>query len=102
MQALRDAMSQLQSRNAVVFGLSADTVESHKQFADKEKLNFPLLADPDKKVSKAYGVLNEKSGRANRSTFVIDKKGVVRKVYTGVKPADHPKEVLKYIEEELK
>jgi peroxiredoxin Q/BCP len=86
----------------VVIGISTDKLADQQKFTDKEKLNFPLFADTDKKVTKAYGVLNEKRGMANRSTFVIDKKGVVRKIYAEVKPADHPKEVLKFIEEELK
>ena len=86
----------------MVIGISTDKLADQQKFTDKEKLNFPLFADTDKKVSKAYGVLNEKSGFAKRSTFVIDKKGVVRKIYAEVKPADHPKEVLKFIEDELK
>jgi len=86
----------------VVVGVSTDKLENQQKFTDKEKLNFPLLADSEKKVSKAYGVLNEKSGFASRATFVIDKKGVLRKVYDKVAPAGHPKEVLKYVESELK
>jgi len=86
----------------VVIGISTDKLADQQKFTDKEKLNFPLFADTDKKVTKAYGVLNEKRGMAARSTFVIDKKGVVRKIYTDVKPADHPKEVLEFIEKELK
>src|SRR5438270_2191071 len=77
MQALRDAMSQLQTRNAVVFGVSADTVESHKAFADKEKLNFPLLADPEHKVIEAYGALMPNGRFANRYTFVIGPDGKI-------------------------
>lgn len=77
MQALRDAMSQLQARNAVVFGVSADTVESHKQFADKEKLNFPLLADPDLTMIDAYGARIPKTKFANRFTFVIGPDGKI-------------------------
>ena len=86
----------------MVIGISTDKLADQQKFTDKEKLNFPLFADTEKKASKAYGVLNEKSGMANRSTFVIDKKGVVRKIYAEVKPADHPKDVLKFIEDELK
>ncbi len=67
-------MSRITSKNAVVFGVSADTVESHKGFAEKEKLNFPLLADPGKEMIKAYGVLGA-SGFPNRVTFVIGPDG---------------------------
>jgi peroxiredoxin Q/BCP len=72
-----------------------------QQFTDKEKLTFPLLADADMKVAKAYGVLNDKGGYANRTTFVIDKKGVVRKVYTKMDVATHADEVLAFIKDNL-
>jgi peroxiredoxin len=68
-------MSQIQARNAVVFGVSADTVESHKQFADKEMLNFPLLADPEHKMIEAYGALMPNGKMAQRYTFVIGPDG---------------------------
>jgi peroxiredoxin len=70
-------MSQLQARNAAVFGVSADTVESHKQFAEKEKLNFPLLADPEAKVIEAYGALMPGRKMANRFTFIIGPDGKI-------------------------
>ena len=86
----------------MVVGISVDKLEDQVKFTDKEKLNFPLLADTEKTVTKAYGVLNEKGGYANRSTFVIDKKGVVRKIYTKVDTGKHPDEVLEYVKENLK
>lgn len=64
-------------------------------------MTFPLLADAAKKLSEAYGVLG-KNGLSTRSTFVIDKKGVLRKTFTQVSPATHPNEVLKFVEENLK
>lgn len=72
-------MSKIQAKNAVVFGVSADTVASHKQFAAKEHLNFALLADPDKKVIAAYGVLNP-AGYANRVTFIIGPDGKIQQI----------------------
>jgi peroxiredoxin len=63
----------------VVFGVSADTVESHKGFAEKEKLNFPLLADPGKGMIKAYGVLGS-SGFPNRVTFIIGPDGNIASI----------------------
>src|SRR5438552_17751758 len=76
MQALRDAMSQLESHNAVVLGVSADTVQAQKAFADKAKLTFPVLADPEKKTIEAYGVLGP-GGYARRVTFIIGPEGKI-------------------------
>jgi len=72
-----------------------------QKFTDKHKLNFPLLADTEKKVAKEYGALNPKGTAAARYTFVIDKKGTLRKVYTSVTPVKHPDEVLEFIKEHL-
>lgn len=88
--------------DTVAIGISTDTVEKQKEFTDKEKLTTPLFADPDKKATKAYGALNDKNGLAFRYTFIIDKKGIVRKIYTMVTPAKHPEEVLAFIKENLK
>jgi peroxiredoxin Q/BCP len=96
----RDRAEQFARLGTVVIGISTDTVEAQEKFVKKEKLNFPLLADPEKKVTKAYGALSDR-GFANRYTFVIDKKGELRKVYTKVAPAKHPDEVLDYIKDEL-
>ncbi len=87
--------------DTVLLGISVDKLDDQNKFTDKEKLTIPLLADPDKKVTEAYGALG-KSGYANRYTYVIDKKGVVRKIYDKVNPEKHPEEVLKYIQENLK
>jgi peroxiredoxin Q/BCP len=76
-------------------------VDAQKRFVDKERLSYPLLADAEKKTAKDYGVLSER-GFANRVTFVIDKKGVVRKIYPTVKPAENPEEVLDWIKNNLK
>lgn len=84
-----------------MIGISTDNLADQKKFTDKESLNFPLFADPDKKVTKSFGALSER-GFASRYTYVIDKKGTVRKIYTKVSPADHPAEVLTYVKENLK
>jgi peroxiredoxin Q/BCP len=86
----------------VVIGISTDKLEDQVKFTEKEMLNFPLLADSDKKASRVYGVLNEGRGFANRWTFVIDKKGNVRKIYDKVDTKGHPQEVLDYIKDNLK
>ena len=82
---------------AVVLGVSVDSAQSHKDFCAKEGLNFKLLADPDAKVSAEYGSTMEYQGAkmAARNTFIINPKGEIAKVYTGVKPADHSDQVLK-------
>jgi len=84
----------------VILGVSFDDLESHKKFAGKYKLPFPLLSDADKKVAEAYGVYKEKSmyGRTymgiERSTFVIDKDGTIAQIYRKVKVDGHGDEIL--------
>jgi len=97
----RDVNEKFAKLDTVIIGISTDPVGLQQQFVAKEKLNFPLLADADKAISKRFGVLNEQRGFANRVTFVIDKSGTVAKVYTKVTPKGHPEEVLKFIEEKL-
>jgi thioredoxin-dependent peroxiredoxin len=83
-------------RNAVVLGVSLDSVDSHKKFCTKESLNFKLLADTEHKVTDSYGSLTNLGVAkfAARNTFLIDPNGKIAKVYTGVDPAKHSAEVL--------
>jgi thioredoxin-dependent peroxiredoxin len=83
-------------RNAVVLGVSVDSVDSHKQFCTKEGLNFKLLADTNHKVSDAYGSLTNLGvvKFSARHTFLIDPSGKIAKVYTTVDPLKHSAEVL--------
>lgn len=103
--AFRDANHEMQKRGVIVLGVSADDVGSHKAFADKYGLPFPLLADTDTTVSQLYGVWKEKNfyGKkyigVSRETFLIDKDGVVRKIWRQVKADEHANEVLAAIEE---
>lgn len=96
----RDAQPDFTKLDAVVFGISPDTVASHRKFVDKQSLNFTLLADPDKVAIGAYDVWKEKSmyGKTSmgvvRSTFVIDAHGVIRKVFPKVRVEGHAKQVL--------
>jgi peroxiredoxin Q/BCP len=84
-----------------VIGVSVDTLDDQKKFTEKESLTYPLLADTDKKVARAFGVLTP-SGYATRATFVLDKEGVVRKIYPRVTdPTGHADEVLAYVKENL-
>jgi thioredoxin-dependent peroxiredoxin len=86
--------AQYDAKKAAILGVSADTTDSHQQFCTKENLTFKLLADPEKKTISDYGSLAGNGMVAARNTFIIDPNGVIRKVYTGVKPNPHSEEVL--------
>lgn len=85
------------AKNAQIIGVSVDSIDSHAKFCDSEGLKFPLLADTDGNVSKAYG--SWMSFFSLRHTFVIDPKGILREIFTGVNPAVHSKEVLARLDE---
>ncbi len=87
--------------DAVILGVSVDTLDSHKKFCTKEGLTFRLLADPDHKVVDAYGSLGSFVGYkiANRNTFLIDPQGKIVKVWTKVEVQHHSEEVLAAISE---
>lgn len=100
--AFRDLQMEFQLAGAVILGVSTDDVTSHGKFAAKYNLTFPLLSDIDGKVSEKYGVLAAprpgKSGpRARRVTFVIDKDGIIQRVYRNFKLECHADEVLAYL-----
>jgi peroxiredoxin Q/BCP len=95
----RDAMPRFEDMDAVVLGVSPDSVESHAKFKAKYGLTFPLLSDPDRVVCEAYGVWRKKSlyGRTffgiERSTFLIDRRGVVARVWRKVRVKGHMEDV---------
>lgn len=91
---LRDQYQKIREQGAEVLGVSVDSTASHQRFTEKYHLPFPLLADTDKTVSKAYGVLNEKSNMSRRVTFLIDEQGKILKTFETVKPDQHPQEIL--------
>lgn len=101
--AFRDNLPAFEKLGVPVFGVSADAADRHDKFAKKYSLNFPLLADPEHELLEAYGVWVEKNmyGRKyfgiQRSTFVIDAKGKIEKVWEKVKPAVHAEEVMVYL-----
>jgi peroxiredoxin Q/BCP len=97
----RDLSREFAKLDTVVLGISTDKLEDQEKFTEKEGLNFPLLADSDKKMTEAFGVLNPQRGLAQRATFVIDKKGVVRKVYPAANADKNPQEVLDWVRENL-
>lgn len=99
--SFRDNLVQLQSLDASVLGVSVDTVDSHRKFSEKFSLNFPILSDSDYEVCKRYGTLSSFMGLkfAHRTTLIIDRDGVIRKVFPKVKPKDHAREVARVLEE---
>lgn len=96
----RDNLSRVKAAGAQVVGVSTDSSQSHDKFTAKYELNFPLLADTDKRVSKAYAVYKKKAlyGREfmgiERTTFVVDRKGTIRKVFPKVKVDGHADAVI--------
>ncbi|MGB8479402.1 MAG: peroxiredoxin [Acidobacteriaceae bacterium] len=94
-------MSKFDAVNAVVLGVSVDTVKSHQEFCTKDGLHFKLLADPDGKVIAQYGSLGNYMGykMAKRNTFLINSEGKIVKEWIGVDPSHHSQEVLSAIEE---
>ena len=93
-------LSKFKKLECEVFGISKDSLKSHDKFRDKYKIKFDLLADEELKVLKKYKVWGKKKFMGKefmgviRSTFLIDKKGKVLKVWNNVKVKDHAKEVL--------
>jgi peroxiredoxin Q/BCP len=93
--------SKYDQRDAVVLGVSVDSVGSHRKFCAKEGLNFKLLADQDGKVSREYGSLTNLGVTkfSARHTFLIDPRGAIAKTYTNVDPARHSQEILAALEQ---
>lgn len=98
--SFRDAYSKFKKRGITILGVSPDSEKAHQKFTAKYKLPFTLLADTDHSIADAYGVYGEKKfmGRTylgvHRTTFLIDEKGKIKKVFEKVKPEDHADEVL--------
>ena len=90
-------------KNTIIIGISADSSERHRKFIDKYNLPFELIADESKKICEKYGVWQEKKlyGKTYmgivRSTFIIDKIGIVQKIFTKVKVKGHVDEVLEFL-----
>ncbi|WP_206831988.1 thioredoxin-dependent thiol peroxidase [Alicyclobacillus fructus] len=103
--AFRDLKSRFDEVGALIYGVSRDDVRSHAKFRDKHGLNFPLLADADGQICQAYDVLKEKNmyGRKTigieRTTYVIDRDGVIAAVFPKVKVDGHAEEVLAKVRE---
>jgi peroxiredoxin Q/BCP len=104
----RDTFKQMQKTGAVLLGISPDTPKAQKKFQDKFKLPFSLLADADKKVADAFGVLQEKNMYGKkvmgivRTTFIIGPDGKIQHIFPKVKAQGHAAEVLAYLKESAK
>lgn len=98
--ALRDNFSGFNKHKTVILGISVDSPQSHRKFAEKYKLPFTLLADQDKKTVKLYGVWGKKKFMSReymgtfRKSFLINPRGRVAKIYEEVKTTEHAEEVL--------
>jgi peroxiredoxin Q/BCP len=86
--SFRDLFAKFQSAGAVILGISDDSVESHKAFSAKYRLPFSLLSDQGGRVRKRFGVAKKFGVLPGRVTFVIDRSGVVRHVYSGLRESD--------------
>jgi len=92
--SLRDGIDKIRSYGTEVLGVSTDNLDSHNKFMSAHNLNFPLVADPDFTISRAYGVFNEERQMSRRVTFVIDKEGVIRHIFPKVDVRAHADEVI--------
>ena len=100
----RDNFKSFQKKNTLVFGISKDSLSSHEKFKEKFNFTFELISDPEEKVCKAFDVIKEKSmyGKKylgiERSTFLVDSKGKLKKEWRKVKVKGHVEEVLNSID----
>lgn len=101
--SFRDTLPDIQKKDTVVLGVSADDLKAHDKFIKKYTLNFPLLSDADHKVAEAYGAWGEKSMYGKkyfgmiRKTFIIGKDGKLEHVFHKVKPEEHGEEIFKLL-----
>ena len=99
--SFRDEMATFKKKGVVVIGVSLDDLHSHTKFQEKYNLNFPLLSDTDHVISDTYGVYKEKNNYGKkfwgieRSTFIIDKSGKLKKIFRRVHVDGHNDEVIK-------
>ena len=104
--SLRDHNADIAAKGAAILGVSTQDEKSHRKFTSKYKLNFPLLADTDGRVGRAYGTLGggglvsklkAAAGMADRVTFIIDEQGRIAQVIDKPDTANHAEEVLRYL-----
>jgi thioredoxin-dependent peroxiredoxin len=96
----QEDIAKYHARDAVIIGVSVDSVDSHKSFCTKQGLDFKLLSDTKYVVSETYGSIMKHGEEtlSARNTFLIDPKGIIRKAYAAVSPAGHSSEVLETLD----
>ena len=94
-------MSEIEATGSVLFGVSVDSVESHKRFRAEQKFGFSLLADTEFKVSTQYSGIIENFNASKRTTFIIDKAGYIRAIDRAVNTKTHGEDVVALLEEVL-
>ena len=92
-RAFRDTAEMIRASGAEIIGVSTNSEASHQRFASNLELNFPLLADTNGAIAKAYGVLKANGKTAERATFLIDREGIIRNVWPRVTINGHAEEV---------
>jgi thioredoxin-dependent peroxiredoxin len=97
-QEIRDAWQDIQKTQALVVGVSSDDDASHRAFAEKHALPFLLLPDPDHHIARAFGVSVNEKGRALRTSFVFGRDGRLAKVFSGVTPKGHGRELVETLQ----
>jgi len=101
----RDSFHELQKMDVQILGVSKDSVASHKKFAEKYDLNFPILSDESKETIEKYNVWGVKKFMGHsfegvlRTSYLIDPKGEIKKVYEKVNPLTHASEIIKDLKE---
>lgn len=99
----RDSYQTLEKMGVAILGVSKDSLPSHKKFAAKHNLNFPILSDPEKKIIQKYGAWQTKKffgkefAQTARMTYLIDPAGTIKKIYEKVNPLVHAGEIIKDI-----
>jgi len=95
-QEFSQLLEQFHKVSTEVIGISVDSLETHRKFAQRYNLKVPLISDSERQLVEKLGIKRE-SGAALRITFILDKEGKIRKIYENVNPAGHAQEVLSYI-----
>ncbi|MFH1391704.1 MAG: thioredoxin-dependent thiol peroxidase [Candidatus Diapherotrites archaeon] len=98
---IRDNFSKLKKKGIIILGISKDSVQKHKKFSEKYRFNFPILSDEKGEVIEKYGVFKEKTifGKSfmgiNRTTFLIDEKGIIKKIIKKPDVSNHSEEIIR-------
>lgn len=99
--SFRDNMERIAAKGVKVWGVSVDSMESHRRFKEKNSLNFPLISDTKRVITNLYGVSKNLmvTSLARRTTFLIDKEGIIREVWRDVQVSGHVDEIMEMIRE---